>query len=553
MNETTKIKNKLEKSLEDGLEYSRKNSSLYLILATVLFFITNIGTITVYAGIPVFLYKNKYLCKDPLNPNLFTTKCSRKFICDNKNRIDVDYILDEKNTIYSFITVFDIYCSNIKQVILTSSFFLGGMLGNIIYPYLLKNNGLLNTIVIFYILISISFFSLIKFNYYILGVIFYTISAISHQICTLGFKQYIIEMSSPLSRPIYLLINLLAGGFSGFFVIMITFMTLDYRRLLFWAGVICFIGALLIKLFVVESVRILFIQDNRNEILKNLEYISKINNSSNEFREWKKNNKMFFNNENNKDEKEYMLLDYNDNSYINKNMIDDINFINIWTYPSQVKLLILFSIGVYLFNYSIILSQLEMRKQNKFFLSLFEAYICDIIGYIIGILINNIKDLSRKLSLIIITFSLGIVLLISNLIYSNQFIFILLRIFVNAFDSNLTLYNFESFPTLTRSNGIAINRILGKFFNIPTPFIMVSFPKKGYFFGFLFSIGFLALILFLSPAEMKGESINEYPLEIGMKIYKKEKKDDDINESQNTNNIKISNKDVDDYRLNSNL
>ena len=543
-------KNKIEKSLEDALECSRKNSSLYLIIVTVLFFITNIGAIAVYAGIPIFLYKNKYLCKDHLNQNKFITQCSKNFICDNKNKINVDYILDKENNIYSFISDYDIYCSNIKQIILVSSFFLGGMLGNIIYPYFLKNHGLLNTIFIFYIFISISFFNLIIFNFYITGVIFYTISAISHQVCVLGFKQYIIEMSSPLQRPIYLLINLLAGGFSGFFVIIVTYITLDYRWLLFWAGIICFIGAILIKIFVVESVRILFIQDKKKEILDNLEYVSKINNSITEFREWKKNNKIFFNNGDVNDENEYMLLDYNDINYNNKNMIEDINFINIWTYPSQLKLLILFSTGVFLLNYSLILSQLEMRKQNKFFLSLFEAYFFDIIGYIVGILINKIKYFSRKLTLVIISLSLGTVLLISNLIYSNQFIFILLRMFVNAFDSNLTLYNFESFPTLTRSYGVAINRILGKFFNIPTPSIMVSFPKKGYICGLLFSIGFLVLILFFSPSETKDKSINEYPAEIEMKIYKNEGKDNDINEVKDENNTRNFIKDEEEYMLN---
>ena len=284
------------KKLEEGLESSRKNSSLYLILVSLIFIFVNIGALTPLTGIPVLFYKNKYLCKkDPLS-KVFNIKCSHNFICSNKNRLGIDYIYDKKNNINlkSFITSYDIYCSQTKRIILASSFFFGQLIGTIIYPYLISNFGIINSLSINYFIIIISYLIMTKYNYFFIGLIFYNLASLSFQISMIGFKQYIVEMSEPSKRSIYLLFNLLSQIFSGFFAVLISYLTLDYRYLLFYSSIICIIGLTFVKLFMVESIRILFIQEKIDKLMENLEYISKINNSKEYFDEWKNYNKNIF-------------------------------------------------------------------------------------------------------------------------------------------------------------------------------------------------------------------------------------------------------------------
>lgn len=512
------------KKLEEGLESSRKNSSLYLILVSLIFIFVNIGALTPLTGIPVLFYKNKYLCKkDPLS-KVFNIKCSHNFICSNKNRLGIDYIYDKKNNINlkSFITSYDIYCSQTKRIILASSFFFGQLIGTIIYPYLISNFGIINSLSINYFIIIISYLIMTKYNYFFIGLIFYNLASLSFQISMIGFKQYIVEMSEPSKRSIYLLFNLLSQIFSGFFAVLISYLTLDYRYLLFYSSIICIIGLTFVKLFMVESIRILFIQEKIDKLMENLEYISKINNSKEYFDEWKNYNKNIFyrdyeinNNESlklliDKDkEKEDVIEKYDTIS------LNIINYISIWKYFSQVKLIILFSFSTFYVNYSLVLAQLEIVKQNKFFLSLLEGYTCDMIGYIFGIMITNL-NYTRFTCFLFLTFLLSLMFLIEFVFYffRNQFLFIFFRIFINSLDANFNLYNFESFPTLTRPTGVAINRIFGKLFNLWTPLLMISYERIGYFSGFFFGIILFIIGLFLGPRGTKNNKINELPIEL---------------------------------------
>ena len=512
------------KKLEEGLESSRKNSSLYLILVSLIFIFVNIGALTPLTGIPVLFYKNKYLCKkDPLS-KVFNIKCSHNFICSNKNRLGIDYIYDKKNNINlkSFITSYDIYCSQTKRIILASSFFFGQLIGTIIYPYLISNFGIINSLSINYFIIIISYLIMAKYNYFFIGLIFYNLASLSFQISMIGFKQYIVEMSEPSKRSIYLLFNLLSQIFSGFFAVLISYLTLDYRYLLFYSSIICIIGLTFVKLFMVESIRILFIQEKIDKLMENLEYISKINNSKEYFDEWKNYNKNIFyrdyeinNNESlklliDKDkEKEDVIEKYDTIS------LNIINYISIWKYFSQVKLIILFSFSTFYVNYSLVLAQLEIAKQNKFFLSLLEGYTCDMIGYIFGIMITNL-NYTRFTCFLFLTFLLSLMFLIEFVFYffRNQFLFIFFRIFINSLDANFNLYNFESFPTLTRPTGVAINRIFGKLFNLWTPLLMISYERIGYFSGFFFGIILFIIGLFLGPRGTKNNKINELPIEL---------------------------------------
>ena len=540
---------KKEKSrkLEEGMKSSRQNSSLYLIIVSIIFIFSNIAALTPLTGIPVFFYNHRYLCKND-NSNEFNIICSQKYICSNNKKLNIDYIIDKKYdaNLHSFISTFDIYCSRTKIIFLASSFFLGQLIGTIIYPYFISILGIINTLASNYFLIFISYLIMAKYNYYYIALILYNISSLSFQICMLSFKQYIVEMSEPSKRPIYLLFNLLAQIFSGFFVVFISYITLDYNYLLIYSSFICIVGTILAKIFVVESIRILFVKGKIQELMENLEYISKINKSEQYFEEWKKNNlNIFYNNLNNlivNDENLNPLIDEENinNNEIIKDNIDiyqnenEIDYVSICKYPSQIKLVILFSVATFYVNYSLVLAQFEISKQNKFFLSLLEGYTCDMIGYFFGILITELKNYTRKTCFLFLTFLLSVMYFIHSIFYykHNQFLFIFFRIFINSLDANFNLYNFESFPTLSRSTGVAINRIFGKFFNIWTPLLMINFSKIGYLCGLLFGGTLFLLSIFLSPKEEKDHMINEFPIEIINEI-KKEKIKGNYHENEN--------------------
>ena len=524
------------KKLEEGMASLRRNSSLYLTIVSIIFIFTNIAALTPLTGIPVFFYKHKYLCKKSSSSSNFNIVCSSKFICSNNKKLGIDYIFDPKNDINlkSFITSYDIYCSGAKKILLASSFFLGQLIGTIIYPYLISYFGLINSLSMNYFTIFISYIIIAKYNYYIIGLIFYIISSLSFQICVIAFKQYIVEMTDPIKRPIYLLFNLLSQILSGFFVVLISYLTLDYKCLLFYSSIICIIGAVLVKIFVVESTRILFIQGKMDKLFENMEYISKINKSKEYYEEWKNNNKNFFYNDYdliNNDENLKPLLDKdktNNNIVMEKDEklshLNEINYLSIWKYFSQVKLIILFSFSTFYVNYSLVLAQLEIVKQNKYIISLLEGYSCDMVGYIFGIMITEVGNYTRNKCFLFLTFLLALMYLIGTIFYylHNQFIFIFFRICVNSLDANFNLYNFESFPTLTRSTGVAINRIFGKFFNIFTPLIMINFTRFGYLCGLLFGVILFILSLFLNPKETKDHKINDFPIEIINKLGKGE-------------------------------
>ena len=530
------------KKLEEGMEFSRKRSSLYLILVSIIFIFVNISALTPLTGIPVFFYNHRYLCKDP-DSNKFNIKCTQDYICDNTKKLNIDYIIDQKKdtNIESFITSFNIYCSKTKKTLLASSFFFGQLIGTILYPYLISYFGIVNSLIINYFTIFVSYLIMAKYSYYNIILIFYNISSLSFQIIMLGFKQYIVEMSEPSKRPIYLLFNLLSQIFSGFFVVLVSYVTLNYRYLLVVCSFVCIVGVILVQIFIVESIRILFVQGKIDKMMENLEFISKVNKSEEDFNEWKNNNQnIFYDNSNNNylnlnDENLKPLID---NNNIMKNddkiYLNEINYLSIWNYPSQVKLVILFSFATFYVNYSLVLAQFEITKQNKFFLSLLEGYTCDMVGYFFGILITELKNYTRNVCFLILTFLLTVMFLIQSIFYSshNQFFFIFLRIFINSLDANFNLYNFESFPTLSRSTGVAINRIFGKFFNLWTPLIIINFEKIGFLFGVLFGGILFLLSIFFSPKESKEHLINEFPIEI-IREYKKDIIKKQCNEKEN--------------------
>ena len=529
------------KILEEGMISSRRNSSLYLIVVSIIFIFANIAAITPLTGIPIFFYNHKYLCKESNSLKQFNIRCSRNFVCSNNNKLNIDYILDRKNNVNlnSFITSFDIYCSPIKRTLLASSFFFGQLIGTIIYPYLISFFGIINSLSLGYFTIFLSYLIIAKYDTYFITIISYIISSLAFQICMIGFKQYIVEMSESSKRPIYLLFNLLSQIISGFFVVLISYLTLDYKYLLLISSVICILGVILVKLYVVESIRILFVQGKIEKLMENLEYISKINNSKQYFDEWKRNNKdIFFNNNSLNNENLDPLIDKNNDisnnseklKKYNSSDLNELNYLSIWKYPSQVKLIILFSFATFYGNYSLVLSQFGVGKQKKFFFSLLEGYFCDMIGYFLGILITELKNVTRKTCFLFLTFLLSLIFAIQWIFYSfhNQYSFIFLRIFINSLDANFNLYNFESFPTLARSTGVAINRIFGKFFNIFTPLLMINFMRIAFLCGLIFGIILFLLSLILGPKEAKDHKINEFPIEFEKDNCKENENEEDV-------------------------
>ena len=216
------------------------------------------------------------------------------------------------------------------------------------------------------------------------------------------------------------------------------------------------------------------------------------------------------------------------------NNLEKITYLTILNFPSQVKLIILFSFATFYVNYCLVLAQFEIAKQYRFFISLLGGYTCDMFGYVFGIMITELKDYTRNSCFLFLIFLLCIIFFIQSLLYSfhNQFMFIFYWIFLNALDANFNLYNFESFPTLARSTGIEINRIFGKFFNIWTPLIIINYARFGYICGLLFGLILFLLSIFLGPKETKNHSINEFPIEI-IKENEKRKIIDESNKNEN--------------------
>ncbi len=509
-----------QNQIETALQTTQKNRFTYTIIFLSILFLQGLGGFSSVSAIPLYFYETRYLCKEG---NIFSNNCERNFLCSKSTIFNRDYKLDTNNLISltSFISRYDIFCNNKKIVFLSTCFFIGGVIGTIIYPFIYNFFGLLNTILsscLLYIFSSILLYP--NFSYSI-GSISYILNTISLVLFLLGPPQYISECTSPSNRVYFFLFYFLSVPLSGLLSTLIAYKTRDIKYIFLISSIICLLGLILGKIYLIESPRTCYIREKYDDFILNCEYISKINNSQIEFNLWKEKNIS-------KDNKE----DFNEKKKIEneirlKKEFGNINYITIWKIPSQVKLLLLFCIASFIANYGLLLVQLEIKKQSHFYKSLIIAFCSDIIGFLIGSIILE-QLLKRKTSFILINLLSSISYLLSSLYYYDHYVkmFILMRICTYALLMNYNIFNFEIFPTFTKPVAVSINRIFSRGFNLWTPALMISAPKVGYVLGVLFTIINVLLTLAFSPEETKNKALKEYPKEL-IGYFESHKNDDD--------------------------
>ena len=497
-----------QNQIETALETTKKNRFTYTIIFLSILFIQGLGGFSSLSAIPLYFYETRYLCKEG---NIFSNNCERNFLCSKSTIFNKDYKLDTNNLISltSFISRYDIFCNNKKIVFLSTCYFIGGVIGTIIYPFIYNFLGLLNTILcscLLYIFSSILLYP--NFSYSI-GSISYILNTISLVLFLLGPPQYISECSPPNDRVYFFLFYFISLPLSGLLSTLIAYKTHDIKYIFLISSIICLLGLILGKIYLVESPRTCYIREKYDEFILNCEYISKINNSQIEFNLWKEEN---ITKENKKDLNEKKKIE---NEIRLKKEFGNINYITIWKIPSQVKLLLLFCVASFIANYGLLLVQLEIKKQSHFYKSLIIAFCSDIIGFIIGSIIFE-PILKRKTSFILINLLTSISYLLSSLYYYDHYMkmFILMRICTYALLMNYNIFNFEVFPTFTKPVAVSINRIFSRGFNLWTPALMISAPKVGYVLGVLFTIINVLLTLAFSPEETKNKALKEYPKEL---------------------------------------
>ena len=509
-----------QNQIETALQTTQKNRFTYTIIFLSILFLQGLGGFSSVSAIPLYFYETQYLCKEG---NIFSSNCERNFLCSKSTIFNRDYKLDTNNLISltSFISRYDIFCNNKKIVFLSTCFFIGGVIGTIIYPFIYNFFGLLNTILsscLLYIFSSILLYP--NFSYSI-GSISYILNTISLVLFLLGPPQYISECTSPSNRVYFFLFYFLSVPLSGLLSTLIAYKTHDIKYIFLISSIICLLGLILGKIYLIESPRTSYIREKYDDFILNCEYISKINNSQIEFNLWKEKNIS-------KDNKE----DFNEKKKIEneirlKKEFGNINYISIWKIPSQVKLLLLFCIASFIANYGLLLVQLEIKKQIHFYKSLIIAFCSDIIGFMIGSIILE-PLLKRKTSFILINLLSSISYLLSSLYYYDHYVkmFILMRICTYALLINYNIFNFEIFPTFTKPVAVSINRIFSRGFNLWTPALMISAPKVGYVLGVLFTIINVLLTLAFSPEETKNKALKEYPKEL-IGYFESHKNDDE--------------------------
>ena len=510
-----------QNQIETALQATQKNRYTYTIIFLSILFIQGLGGFSSLSAIPLYFYETQYLCKEG---NIFSSNCERNFLCSKSTIFNRDYKLDTNNLISlnSFISRYDIFCNNKKIIFLSTCYFIGGVIGTIIYPFIYNFFGLLNTILsscLLYIFSSILLYP--NFSYSI-GSISYILNTISLVLFLLGPPQYISECASPNDRVYFFLFYFISLPLSGLFSTLIAYKTHDIKYIFLVSSIICLLGLIFGKIYLVDSPRTCYIREKYDDFILNCEYISKINNSQIEFNLWKEKNIS-------KEKKEdYTEKKKNDNEIKLKKDFGNINYLTIWKLPSQVKLLLLFCIASFTANYGLLLVQLEIKKQSHFYKSLIIAFCSDIIGFIFGSIIFEIPLLKRKTSFILINLLSSISYLLSSLYYYDHYIkmFILMRICAYALLMNYNILNFEVFPTFTKPVAVSINRIFSRGFNLWTPALMISAPKVGYVLGVLFTIINVLLTLAFSPEETKNKALKEYPKEL-IGILDSHKNDDE--------------------------
>ena len=466
-----------EKYIKEGIEKTRKRSSLYSIILVGTLLLNACAANSAIAAIPNLVYEPSYLCKETNSiKDGFTKKCQKEFVCDSYHVEGVDYILDIKKFKRSLVTDYGIYCSNFKISTFGTSYFFGGVIGLIIWPFLLKDFGNISTInYASFVCIICNFFLLIINNYW-LGITVFTISMIARSILQVPSVQYSVEMVRPDERRIILGLMVAMNSFSGLILNLMDVTVGDYKGEIISNTFLFLISIILVHFLLVDSSSNTFVRGKYKQIIDDLDHISKINASQKEFKEWK--DKIY----------EDSKLNNENSLHVNeiegkKNKFDLVDYISIWRLKGVTVKLIIFTFFFFTSQFNLIFLFYEVQNVPNFFFISTLCYLIDIAGFFFGTYIINVPQLGRRYSSIIFNIAAGISYVVTAIVlfYTGNFYLIFLNRFLNStLQKILVSYVFESFPTVLRPYSTAITRIAGRLFNIPSPILMINYRFISY-------------------------------------------------------------------------
>jgi hypothetical protein len=499
-----------EKYIKEGLETTRKNSSLYSLIMIGVLLLNTCAASSAITSIPNLVYEPSYLCKEENSPSgNFTKTCEKSFVCNENNIEGIDYILNEEKFMRSLITDYGIYCSNAKISSFGVGYFIGGVIGLLILPEILKHYGNIELIIFPSIVCVFCNIGMLLISNYYLGIIVFTISMTARNILQVPSFQYSVEMVRAGERATVIGLTLAMNSFSGLILNLMEITVGDYKGEIISNTFLFLISIILVKLLLIDSASNTFVHGRYKQIIDDLGYVAKVNGSEKEYKKWRDNiyeDSKYVN-------PNYLIMNENEDE---KNKFELVNYYSIWTLKGTAVKLIMFILFFFTSQFNLIFLLYEVKKAPNFFVVSSICYCMDILGSLCGAKMIDLPSLGRRLSSVIVNAVAGIAYFITAfvIVYTGNFYLILLNRFLNsALQIIVYTYAFESFPTVLRAHASSITRISGRVLNLPTPFLMIDYSTVSYFVMGVLDVSLAIGIYIFNIGETRGKQGDELPEE----------------------------------------
>lgn len=499
-----------EKYIKEGIEVTRKNSSLYALMMVGVLLLNTCAASSSITSIPNLVYEPCYLCRDGNSPvGNFTMTCDKSFVCNKNNTEGIDYILNEETYMRSLITDYGIYCSNSKIASFGVAYFIGGVAGLFILPEFMKHYGNIELVIFPSIICILCNCGMLLITNYYLGIIVFIISMTARNVLQIPSLQYKVEMVKASERATVIGLTIAMNSLSGLILNLMEITVGDYKGEIISNTFIFIISIVLVKLLLIDSSSNTFVRGRYKQVIDDLGYVAQINASEKEYKLWR--GKIY------EDSKyvnpECEILNENENK---KNKFQLVDYYSIWSLKGMALKLIIFILFFFTSQFNLIFLLYEVKKAPNFLMVSSLCYGMDIIGSLFGAYMIDIPALGRRLSSVIMNAAAGIAYFITVfvIIYSGNYYLILLNRFLNsALQIIVYTYAFECFPTVLRAHASSITRIAARVLNLPTPFLMINYSIISYFI-----IGSLDVILAIgiyvfNIGETRGKQVDELPEE----------------------------------------
>lgn len=508
-----------EKDLNEGLTVASSKGYKYSIIICILFGLVNLSNYSSLSILPFVLYEKRYLCKDAYDQN-FSRNCTLKEVCDNHLKFGQDYIEGYNEINKTLATDLGIECSSPKKTSLGVSFFISGLIGFSVNPWIVKKTGLLWNIILYNILSVVSALLMLFIREYWAVLPIYNLFLMSTQLSNNNISVYIIEMTPTRIRAVIYGIYFSTIGVSGLVVTGIIHITGNYENVFIYVIITTTIIITIVKLFVVDSIRTRFIMGDIGRLIDDLEYVARINESQEEFKKW------------------YHEIQVRDNQKDGEvrqakteNLYEHISYLSIWRIPSQCKLLILTIILSFIPQNNQVFLQIILRKAQSIWISSYLLFSMDIVGIILGILIIDSVFFKRKGSFYFLHTGLFITCFVGGFLFYNYdyntTVNVIARIFNTALFYITHTYVIEAFPSLTKMTALGINRVLSRVINILQNFFLFEYVSLTLFVISGFNVIAVLLLFFLNGPETMGVPVREFPEDYVPKRHSALKEEDE--------------------------